>query len=253
MSDSSPDNLQNTTDDLPAEKSIPENAVRLADSIRRGVEQRGWFHLRERISLREYDTLSSGLGDLELRTDVKVDAEKRKSVRRNDQAERVRPTVYSSAALDLHTDRPTADVLGWYCVKQDVTEGALCLLDLWPVLASLTEEDLELLQSVPIRYHVPNALGVEEALTEPLLVRTASRYKVYFAPWHLGPNLSGPRRQAVARFQEAVNRSTRNAALQVRLEPGESLFIDNRRLLHGRGAIAPESQRHLVRYYIRLR
>ena len=35
-----------------------------------------------------------------------------------------------------------------------------------------------------------------------------------------------------------------------RLERGEALFVDNRRLLHARGNLSPSSRRHIVRLYI---
>jgi hypothetical protein len=253
MSNLSAATPRSATSGSPSKKTSFEDAVRIAHEIRTSLEQQGWFHLREKISLPQYDTLCEYVGHLELRTDVRVDEERFKELRTDNPAARLRPTVYSPAGLDLHTDRPTADFLGWYCVAQDAEDGTLRLLDLWPVLAGLAEETLALLRSVPMRYHLPDALNGEQCLTEPLLSRSAARDKVYFAPWHVEPNLSPAQKEAVEIFEKAVNQQATDASLHVRLEPGESLFVDNRRFLHGRGAIAPKSRRHLVRYYIQLR
>jgi len=32
-------------------------------------------------------------------------------------------------ARGFHTDRPTVDVIGWYCVEQDAEDGAVLLID----------------------------------------------------------------------------------------------------------------------------
>src|SRR5690606_10786096 len=69
---------------------------------------------------------------------------------------------------------------------------------------------------------------------------------VYCLFW-LAAGLTGAERVALAAFAHAVEISRIAAP---RLAPGDVLAIDNRRVLHGRTAIAGMTDRHLVRRWL---
>ena len=94
----------------------PEDPPTLADRIRRILRLQGWVHVRDRLSEGDFEATARHLGTIDLRTDIVVDPERRsreKAARRYDPD---RPSVYQESGLEFHSDRPTADVLAWYCV-----------------------------------------------------------------------------------------------------------------------------------------
>jgi alpha-ketoglutarate-dependent taurine dioxygenase len=56
---------------------------------------------------------------------------------------------------------------------------------------------------------------------------------------------------ALYEFRRALSAEAKRSADELRLKPGDALFIDNRRLLHGRRAIAHDSRRTLHRLWVR--
>ena len=67
--------------------------------MRHGLEESGFEEVARR------------LGVIELRSDILVDPGREQAQRRARSLDPERPGVYQAAGLDLHTDRPTAELL----------------------------------------------------------------------------------------------------------------------------------------------
>jgi len=162
-----------------------------------------------------------------------------------------RPVVYSSSELGFHTDRPTVDVIGWYCVEQDASDGAVLLIDTVDLEDHLSAAELEGLGRIEVGYSVRDReTGREELRSAPLASQGPRGLAVYYAPWRLPRGLDASTARLLAGFAAYVERRRETSLSRIRLEPGESLFIDNHRLLHARGELSPASRRHIVRLYI---
>ena len=228
----------------------PDDLGGLAKMILKKVQDCGAVHVRLKLSEQAYDSLVRRVGTVELRTDIRVDRDRAVMERPPGAEGAQRPAVNNPSALGFHTDRPSADMLAWFCVQQDAEDGTLSLIDARDLHECLQERHLKLLQSVPVSYHTRRADGNVSICTEPLLVKQGSSYLIYFAPWLMASDLDPEQTEAIGAFERYLEHKSQAYCWHIRLEPGESLYIDNRRLLHGRGALAENSRRHLVRYYL---
>ena len=163
------------------------------------------------------------------------------------QTTEVAPRANAKAALatdqemQLHTDHPRARWISWECVSQSSEGGYSLLKDTKPALDSLTESERAELRALAIRTHVvfPDDTGAY-----PVLRKDGDGADwVYFTPW-MTDGQSSP---AFRKFLSALEASP---TLSVRLYPGESLLIDNGRMLHGRSALGGDKDRLLIRRWI---
>lgn len=195
--------------------------------------------------------LAGCLGEVGLRTDLVIDPVQAEEERRRRSVTGARPMVYSPTELGFHTDRPTVDVLGWYCVEQDAEDGAFLLLDTADLPERFSAAELAGLGTIELRYFQRDSqTGEEEAGSAPFLSSGPRGHLLYYAPWLLPEDLAGELATLVARFAAYVEWKRETALVRIRLQPGEALFVDNRRLLHARGNLSPASRRHIVRLYI---
>jgi 3-phosphoglycerate kinase len=74
------------------------------------------------------------------------------------------------------------------------------------------------------------------------------KIKIFYAPWLLPKNLAGEENNAIESLQQCIHASKKTS---IRLNPGDVVIIDNRRVLHGRAAISEHTTRHLKRAWIR--
>jgi hypothetical protein len=107
-------------------------------------------------------------------------------------------------------------------------------------------EEVAMMERVRVRSMVRDA-GQEIVREYPLLAAG----KVYYASWLLAPDLGEAERKLAARFDACLAQKDAVSPIRIRLEPGEMLFVDNHRVLHGRSKLPPDSRRHLVRLYLR--
>jgi hypothetical protein len=228
--------------------------ARLATTIGSSLESGGWARITTRLTLEDFEALGGAIGVVELRTDIRIDPARREEQMgsRGDALRRSRPGVYQAESLALHTDRPTAAILAWYCIAQDDRGGETILLDTADLAEHLSPDELETLRAVQVTYALqrPGSPG-EQVFRHPLLAGAGPHYELHYAPWHVSEPASSQENRALERFAEYLRRGQERRAIRIRLEPGESLFIANRRMLHGRDALPEESKRHLVRLYIR--
>ncbi|HUH01475.1 MAG TPA: TauD/TfdA family dioxygenase [Kofleriaceae bacterium] len=157
--------------------------------------------------------------------------------------------LHSTDAISFHTDSPIADLVAWYCVRQDPDGGATSFLDLGAlgqVLDPETFEDLRL-----VRHRCPSQRRAR-LVDVPLLLDegTAARPRFFFTPWLIDPGLDQRALAAYRAFVEALAEHEEEWVQQVRLERGEVVIIDNRRILHARRELPAHSPRLLERAWI---
>jgi len=163
------------------------------------------------------------------------------------QTTEITPRANAKAALAtdqemaLHTDHPRARWISWECVRQSSEGGYSLLKDTQPALASLSEAERDELRALAIRTHVvfPDDTG-----SYPILRTNGDGADwVYLTPW-MTDGRSSP---AFRKFVQALEATP---TLSIRLCPGESLLIDNARMLHGRSALCGDKDRLLIRRWI---
>jgi hypothetical protein len=225
-----------------------DDAALLAAEVRDRLPHEGYVHIVRVLPEEVFTEAAKQLGTIELRTDIRVDAEADDALRRaRDPLHADRPSVYRAEGLTYHTDSPVIDVLAWYCVEQDAVDGTSALVDTGDVAEHFNDGELAMLSRVRVRTMSRDAENHEIIHEYPLL----EAGKVYYAPWLLSPDLNEEERSLAGRFADYLTQKDATAPIRIRLKPGETLFVDNHRILHGRSTIPPDSRRHLVRLYIR--
>ena len=205
------------------------------------INSTGYAHVKGPISYDEFESLSRQLGAIVYRTDLKI-TEGRKSV------------VYKYDGIGFHMDNPNVHIIGWYCVKQDESDGSSLLLDTSDIGQYFSPQELAVLQTIGVRcphplLHDPDA-GKEVFFLAPLFSRRDSVAQVYFADWLLLDSYDEEQVAALAKFKGYLRQKQERELIAVRLKEKEALFINNRRLLHGRGQIGHDSSRLIRRVWI---
>lgn len=157
--------------------------------------------------------------------------------------------LHSTDAISFHTDSAIADLVAWYCVRQDPAGGATSFLDLGAMGQVLDPDDFEGLRLV--RHKCPSQRR-SRLVDVPLLLDegTAARPRFFFTPWLIDPQLGPEALAAYRAFVEALAEHEEEWVEHVRLEPGEVVVIDNRRILHARSELPAQSPRLLERAWI---
>jgi Taurine catabolism dioxygenase TauD, TfdA family len=225
-----------------------DDAALLAAEVRDRLPNEGYVHIARVLTDEVFTSAANQLGTIERRTDIRVDSEADDALRRaRDPLYADRPSVYRADGLSYHTDSPVIDVLAWYCVEQDAIDGTSALVDTGDLAQHFDDDEKAVLSRVRIRSMTRDAENREIVREYPLFADG----KVYYAPWLLCPDLDKQEREVAERFADYLGQKDATAPIRIRLKPGETLFVDNHRILHGRSPIPPDSRRHLVRLYIK--
>ena len=223
----------------------------LSAEIFKIIKVDGFVHIKQPLSQTSYEALVHRLGTIELRTDIVVDAKLKQLQQMSRNYKINRPGVYQAASLAFHTDRPTCDVLGWYCVEQDEVDGASLLLDTRDIGDYFTLAELSVLSGVNVSRMIRNpSTNEEEVVYEPLISKNNATYRVFYVPWNLSNLCNREQTALLEKFSEYVVHKQRRQLIKIRLAAKECLFINNHRMLHSRGKLPENSRRHLIRYYI---
>ena len=225
---------------------------RLILKVLNGLEQDGYIHIKEQLTEYEFQMISERLGPIRLRSDLRLDPKRDQAQEKRrvyTDADDVRPSIYKHLPLDFHNDSPRDVRLSWYCIEQDPKYGALWMVDSKNIMANFTEKEKDILSTIRLRY-ISIEDGVECQPWEQLLVREMGKEKVYFADWHLKDKYDDKQLKVIEKFQEYLRIETEHRKLSARLLPGESIYVDNRRMLHARGALSENSKRHIIRLAI---
>ena len=224
--------------------AVENGAHAVTAEILASIESLGYAHIKLPLSEEGFETIAESLGSIALRTDLTI-TPNRSSI------------VYKPDEIGFHQDNPTMSMIGWYCVQQDELDGSGRLLDAGDVAGHFSPEERKVLGTISVRCpdsdpkrHNPD-IGVFAYFLWPLLVEKARRCHVYYAPWLLLDSYDEEQSRALEKFAEYLRAKEENQAISIRLKKGESLFIDNNRMLHGRGPIQPDSKRFLKRVWIK--
>jgi hypothetical protein len=218
-----------------------ENNLNDPLQIKEMIRVKGFAHLSTAISSEEFESISQQLGAILFRTELKI-TEGRKSV------------VYKPESIGFHMDNPTVQIIGWHCLRQDETDGASLLLDTADIAEHFLEPELKVLETINIRcpdlaLHNPDA-GKEAYFLSPLLSWNGSVPQVYFVGWLLLDSYDEQQTEVLEKFKDYLQQKQEHQVIRLRLKEGEALFINNRRLLHGRGPIEQNSSRLINRVWI---
>ncbi len=147
-------------------------------------------------------------------------------------------------AIPAHTDHPDVDWIVWRCERQDPVDGAQRLVDTAAILAALGDSADTLRQ---VMLGVPALLELRPSARRAMLGDGG----VYWSPWQDVQALSAEADEALGLWKMLLDAGV--GSTWVRLNPGEVLVVDNRRVLHGRSSLARGSVRRLHRWWVRRR
>jgi len=170
--------------------------------------------------------------------------------------------AYTSLPLDPHTDNPyrtpVPGVQLLHCLVNATSGGLSTLVDGFAAATALKARDPDafaLLARTPVRFRYRDESTELVACAPPIELDVTGALKcVHFSPRLDFVPLQPP--EALARYYAArrsFDHLLRSADYEVRfrLDEGELLMMDNRRLLHGRTGFDPrEGARHLQGCYI---
>lgn len=202
----------------------------LAERIRVGIDERGFAWMQGDFNDDDFVGLARTFGEICSDTPVRVIAGRR-------------TYLASPDAIPIHTDHPWADIIAWRCVAQDPVDGASLLVDGLDVVRTLDNDTVRVLRALELPAMV--RLG-DPALPTPIVAGEVSP-RIFYAPWLEPMTREIETRPALERWRSALHVAT---AIEIRMRPGDMLFADNRRMLHGRRRLAPESPRRLRRLWI---
>lgn len=230
-------------------EGLPSTMEETATAIRKTLETAGLLHLTWPMSMEHFDAIAGRLGKIVQRSDIKVDAERA----HNQERLRVikgRPSVYRPGAIYFHTD-PIADLVSWYCLVQDETDGQMLMLDLGDLEECFSTMDLETLGKVELWSPTRKSDSEQEKfIPVPVLSKTNGKYKIYYAPWLLQVSHDAGADHVMEKFAAYLKKKEETQLISLPVKPGDTVFLDNHRMLHGRGELTQSSNRHLVRLYI---
>ncbi len=204
------------------------NACRLINEHLSGVG----YYVHETGSINDYLALCNSLGKVTQLLDVKLKSGFRQYANMPDE-------------VPFHTDHPSVPIVAWYCLEQDETDGDNLLVDSRQIVSKLSEFSISVLKSLQLRM-------LHSEKPWPLLVQDP--FQIYWLPLVVEEKylqVDQQEKEAIRVFQKELQKvSDTENQYRVRLKPGESLFINNHILLHGRKSISQNSRRHLIRSYI---
>jgi alpha-ketoglutarate-dependent taurine dioxygenase len=153
--------------------------------------------------------------------------------------------VVSNRALPLHCDHHRADLIAWYCHADAEAGGETLLLDFEELYGTLPSKMKAALEHLAFREH---KVFAEDCEQHPFHTVSKGRSRFYYSFWPVDHTLTGEVEAAYLALKELI---AAQHPVAIRLQPGEALFIDNTRVLHGRTAFVGTA-RHLERNWIRL-
>jgi hypothetical protein len=223
----------------------------LGAEVLRNLKSAGFAHIKQPVSFETFESIATEMGTIELVSEIRIDDGHAQQLHQTRKV-KTRPSPYQADALGFHSDNPRMDVLGWYCFEQDDNTGATLLIDTSDLPSYLAAEDLAGLCETNLWYSVRSPESDEEQLFQiPLVIRKDTECYVYYQPWLFLDTYDAEQTRVLQSFSDYLAYKQRTQTISVKLERQQCLFIDNRRILHGRDAIAGNSRRHLRRFFIR--
>lgn len=231
-------------------EGLPSTTEQVGAAIRQALETNGYLHLNWPMTMENYEAIAGRVGTILQKNDVKVDlarAQKQEQVR----IIKGRGGIYSPGALGFHTD-PIADLVSWYCVEQDNGGGPMLMLDLGDLDEHFSAEERDILSRVELLSPARKSEAEQETLTPvPLLTKINGKYKIFYASWLLRESEDLAIRRVMEKFAAYLQNKEETQLIRLDIKPRDTVFLDNHRMLHGRGELPQTSKRHLVRFYLR--
>ena len=223
----------------------------LGAEVLRNLKSAGFAHIKQPVSFETFESIATEMGTIELVSEIRIDDGHAQQLHQTRKV-KTRPSPYQADALGFHSDNPRMDVLAWYCRGQDPNTGATWLIDTNDLPRYFGADELAGLCKLNLWYSVRSRESDEEQLFQiPLLIIQSTGCYVYYQPWLFLDSYDEGQTKLLQKFSEYLAYKQQTQTISVELAQRECLFIDNRRILHGRGAIAADSQRHLTRFFIR--
>ena len=223
----------------------------LCAEVLRNLKRDGFAHIKQPVSFETFESIAADMGTIELVSEIRIDDGHAQQLHQTRKV-KTRPSPYKADALGFHSDNPRMDVLAWYCREQDPNTGATLLIDTNDLPGYFAADELAGLCKLNLWYSVRSKESDEEQLFQiPLLIIQSTGCYVYYQPWLFLDSYDEEQTKLLQRFSEYLAYKQQTQTISVELTKRECLFIDNRRILHGRDAISGDSQRHLTRFFIR--
>jgi alpha-ketoglutarate-dependent taurine dioxygenase len=165
--------------------------------------------------------------------------------------------AYTELALDLHTDNPYRDppptLQLLHAIVNGEGGGETLFADAFAHAEALRRESpdaFEILVRTPVRFSFADASGARWSAVSPVLRLDATGVIEAVRLNHRSLDLAPGDPEEIDAWYEAYLAFYRRlhapeAAYERRLRPGEMVIFDNRRLVHGRRALATHSRRWL--------
>jgi gamma-butyrobetaine dioxygenase len=169
--------------------------------------------------------------------------------------------AYTDRPLDLHTDNPYRDPVPTlqllHAIVADAGGGETVFVDGFAHAESLRREApaaFERLARTPVRFGFADETGARWSHQAPVLGVTAAGEVEVVRLNHRSLDLTHGQPEAIDAWYDAYLAYYRRlhdpaAAFGRRLAPGEMVIFDNRRIVHGRRALASDSPRWLQGCY----
>jgi hypothetical protein len=231
-------------------EGLPSTIEQVGWEIRHTLETDGYLHLPWPMTIENYEAIAGRVGTIVQKNDVKVDLARAQS---QEQVRRIkgRGGIYSPSALGFHTD-PVADLVSWYCVEQDEGGHPMMVLDLGNLEEHFSAEEREVLSRVELLSPTRKSEVEQETLTPTsLLTKINGKYKIFYAHWLIRESADVAVREIAEKFTAYVKNKEATQLIVLPIKPRDTVFLDNHRMLHGRGELPQTSKRHLVRFYLR--
>ncbi|HEV3317483.1 MAG TPA: TauD/TfdA family dioxygenase [Candidatus Angelobacter sp.] len=231
-------------------EGIPSTVDEVSTAIKDILMSTGYLHITWPMSMEHYELIANRLGTVILRSDVKVDLERERK-QEEQRTVKGRGGIYSPTPLGWHTD-PHADLVSWYCVEQDDIGGPMLMLQVSDLEQCFTPGELDIMSKVElVSPGRDQATGRETLTAVPLLAKRDRKYRVFYASWLLRDSYDSLCRSVLQKFTDYVKHKEQTQLITLPVKKHDTVFIDNGRMLHGRGALSATSKRHLVRLYLR--
>ena len=167
-------------------------------------------------------------------------------IKRDDQP--IKPLIKTPAKIFYHNDDLGVELIAWYCVCETQYNEPVLIMDSHLVLKELTMKEKEALKEIfsdsETEYFCPDTV-----------VPIIQNYGLYFPPL---PMLQGtmektPKNELAPLYKvyeilKSLSAEQKN--MEFLLKTGQVLIIDNRRFLHSRSDLYPDSKRRHLRVWV---
>lgn len=152
--------------------------------------------------------------------------------------------VKSSDGISWHTDHHRAHIIVWQGRQPADEGGETLVVDGIAAYRSLPAHQQQALRQVTLMEH---SVFKGDADQHPMLTEDNGKLRLYYSFWMAQDRLPDAQQEAFEAYANAVEAQRHH---RFRLDRGDILAIDNRRMLHARSPIKGRAVRHLRRYWL---